>query len=89
MKTLSSKLSITQQDFISFYDTQAPKLWGLILLANLPLSTSEGILTNTFIKAWQDLDNTPFTKNYSFTQLIDLACKEGLPIGCLKALLNR
>ena len=88
------KLSITkfhtpdQQTFMSFYDIYAPKLWGLILEANLSSSQGEAVLTNTFIKAWQQYGPYLLKEKYLLTQLLKIACEEGLPIECLQAVLK-
>jgi hypothetical protein len=71
------------QAFESFYDTYAPKLWGLILKADLPALQSESILLNTLTKAWLQRDLEAPTQPHFLTRLIGLACREGLPVKCL------
>ncbi|GAB4022749.1 hypothetical protein GCM10028808_71190 [Spirosoma migulaei] len=67
------------QGFRLFYDQYAPKLWGLIILANLSASRSEAILMSTMTKAWQ-YPNPPWPdKKHVLTWLIGLAYTEGLP----------
>ncbi|QDK80811.1 response regulator [Spirosoma sp. KCTC 42546] len=68
-----------QQTFSRFYDTYAPKLWGLILRAKLPTSRSERILSSTFKKAWPQLSQQTSTSASTFTWLLTLAYGEGLP----------
>ncbi|GAB4023429.1 hypothetical protein GCM10028808_73870 [Spirosoma migulaei] len=68
-----------QQAFTRFYDTYAPKVWGLILRAKLPSLQSERILSNTFKKAWPQLSQQTSTNASTFTWLLSLAYSEGLP----------
>lgn len=75
--------------FMSFYDAYAPKLWGLILSANLPASRSETILINTLLKAWQHPDRQTILEKRAFTWLVGLACAEGMPANTLSPCLNR
>ncbi len=88
------KLSITklhtpdQKAFMSFYDLYAPKLWGLILKANLNSSQGEDILINTLIKAWQQYGPYLLGEKYLLTQLLKIAREEGMPIECLQAILK-
>jgi len=77
---------MNQQDFTSFYDTYAAKLWGLILTANLPPSQSEAILINTLIKAWQQFDTHTLGEKHFLTRLVSLANQEGLPIECIRSI---
>ena len=77
--------ALDQKAFNTFYDTNAPRLWGLILTANLPAPQAETILLNTLIKAWQQFDHHSLTKKQFIAQLIGLACREGLPPQCLQA----
>jgi hypothetical protein len=69
--------------FKSFYDTYAPKIWGLILLANLPMSQSEAILINTLTKGWKNFNQNRLTQGQVLIMLINLARIEGLPVECL------
>ncbi|GAB3718882.1 hypothetical protein GCM10027592_62100 [Spirosoma flavus] len=64
--------------FTKFYDKHAPRLWGLILLANLPPSQSETILINTIRKAWKQAQ-LPQSDTFSFSQILLIAHQEGLP----------
>lgn len=80
--------NLDQQAFCSFYDRYAPKLWGLILSATLPGPESEAILINTLTKAWKQFSPTERMEKYFLTRLIGLACQEGLPIDCVKAILK-
>lgn len=75
-----------QQIFTEFYDTYAPRLWGIILLANLPTPQSETILTNTFTKAWRQIRQKPPTK-LNVTWLLSLAYSEGLPRKAVREIL--
>ncbi|MBO0931682.1 hypothetical protein [Fibrella aquatilis] len=79
-----------QRAFAVFYAAHAPRLWGLILAANLPTPQAETILSNTLIKAWQhpDCQSSP-TTSQSCNWLLRLACKEGLPHSALRAIFNR
>jgi hypothetical protein len=78
--------SSDQRAYNSFYDTYAPKLWGIIILSDLPVPESETILVNTLAKAWKQFDQHTRSEKHFFTQLIGLAYKEGLPVDCLKAI---
>lgn len=75
-----------KQAFIQFYDTYAPKLWGLILLANLSSAQSEAILTRTLIKGWEQLGKDSLRDERVLSILISLARREGLPCECLKTI---
>lgn len=77
-----------QRGYASFYDVYAPKLWGLILLADLPIPESEAILTNTLAKAWKQFDKPARAEKHFFVRLIGLACQEGLPVNNLRAILR-
>ena len=81
--------SSDQQAFTSFYDDYAPKLWGIIVLANLPMPESEAILVNTLAKDWKQFDQRTRSEKHFFTRMIDFAHQEGLPIDHLKAILKR
>ncbi|GAB4014993.1 hypothetical protein GCM10028808_39080 [Spirosoma migulaei] len=74
--------------YTSFYDGYAPKLWGILLLANLPNSQSEEILTRTLTKAWSQRDIHTPTEKHFLGWLLGLACREGLPIDCLQDILK-
>ncbi|SFE28948.1 hypothetical protein SAMN05216167_11269 [Spirosoma endophyticum] len=65
--------------FTLFYDQYAPKLWSLIVLANLSTTRSEDILINTMIIAWQQPDSRWPAKKHVLTWLIGLAYTVGLP----------
>lgn len=66
--------------FTEFYDTYAPRLWGLILLANLPPSQSETILINTLLNAWQQVGQTSPIDDHYLSMILQLAYQEGLPV---------
>ncbi len=78
--------SANHQTFSSFYDVYAPKLWGIVVLANLPVAESETILINTLAKAWRQFGQGILNEKHIFTHLIILAHKEGLPVDYLKAM---
>lgn len=80
--------TLNYQAFLSFYDTYAHKLWGLILTAKLPVAKSEIILLNTLTKAWQQIDLSLLKEKYLLAQLLKIAYKEGLPIECLQTVLK-
>ncbi|GAB3559855.1 hypothetical protein [Spirosoma fluminis] len=73
-----SKQSLS--NFTDFYDTYAPTLWGLILLANLPPSESEAILANTLLKAWNQVTEPDSIDNLCLSNILRIAYIEGLPI---------
>lgn len=77
-----------QRAFCVFYAAYAPRLWGLILTAKLPVSDSETILTNTFVKAWNHPDRPAPVDKRSLSWLIKLAYAEGLPFTTLKPAFN-
>ena len=77
-----------QQTFTAFYDAYAPKVWGIILAANLPLLQSETILINTLTEAWRQLDLSILEDKYVLAILLKIACKEGLPMNVLQTILN-
>ncbi|XAZ82104.1 hypothetical protein A6C57_27560 (plasmid) [Fibrella sp. ES10-3-2-2] len=77
-----------QPAFEAFCQTFAPKLWGIILLANLPVVTSEDILVNTLVAAWQQRATQPLTGDYVLSGLIRLAHQQGLPYERVQALLS-
>lgn len=83
-----SSHSLDQRAYALFYDTYAPKLWGIILLSDLLMPESETILVNTLAKAWTQFDHHTRSEKRFFTQLVGLACKEGLPVDHLKAILR-
>ena len=85
----TSTRTLEQTAFAHFYDAYAPKLWGLILTANLPAQQSETILINTLMKAWQQVDQPTQSEKQLFIELIRLACQAGLPPACLRAVLSR
>ncbi|QHV96317.1 response regulator [Spirosoma endbachense] len=74
-----------QQSFSDFYDTYAPRLWGIILLAKLPTAQSETILINTLKKAWQQVNQQILPVKPTFVSLLSLAYREGLPREFVKA----
>lgn len=81
-----TELPVThQQTFTAFYDIYAPKLWGLISGANLPVYQSEIILIETFTKAWQQVDRSTLTEKQMFIRLMGLASREGLPVTYLQS----
>ena len=89
MKSFFKKSSVPdQQSFASFYDAYAPKLWGLILRADLTASQSETILINTLTKGWQELGPDRLTEKYSLSKLLNLAYREGLPTERLQTILK-
>ncbi|MVM32492.1 hypothetical protein GO755_20795 [Spirosoma sp. HMF4905] len=71
-----------------FCNVYAPKLWEFILSTHLPNSQAEAILINTLIKAWQQFDPHTLREKHLFSRLLRLACSEGLPTDCLKAILQ-
>lgn len=73
-----------RQGFILFYDQYAPKLWGLILSADLPESAAKTILVRTFVNAWQHPHRQVTGVNQLLTFLLSLAYVEGLPPGRLQ-----
>lgn len=79
------KVDLTQLDtkdrqgFILFYDRYAPKVWGLILSADLPESVAKTILVRTFVNAWQHPHRLVIGQNQVLTFLLSLAYAEGLP----------
>jgi len=75
--------------FTAFYDTYAPKLWGIILRANLPTPQAEQILLNTLTKAWQQFDPHTLNDKHLLSRLLRLACEQGLPPDCLKGILTQ
>ncbi len=77
---------LNQRAYAAFYDTYAPSLWGIIMLANLPISQSEIILVNTLAKAWKQFDQRTRSEKHFFTRLISLAREEGLCTDCLKTI---
>lgn len=74
--------------FETFYNTYAHRLWGLILVAKLPASESEIILTNTLAKAWQHPDRQVRLDRHPFIWLLQLAYTEGLPANALEPILR-
>lgn len=78
-----------RQRFAFFYDEYAPKLWGLIIRANLPASVSERILANTFSKAWPPPHRQSLSGHQLLTWLLRLAYAEGLPVVTLPPELKR
>ena len=74
--------------FSAFYDQYVPKLWGIILSANLPSQQAETILLNTLIKAWPQIDLSTMTEGQVLVKLLVLACREGLPNNYLRAALR-
>ncbi len=82
MKTPFVPLNESEQAvFTAFYQEYAPKLWGLIVEANLPVKKAEAILINTLVKAWPLLDGEPSP----LARLLGLAYQQGLPIDGLRA----
>lgn len=79
--------SANQRAFSLFYDTYAPQLWGCIVRANLPTPQAEVILTNTFLRAWKQLENPAFWQHTRLSHLLNLAYQEGLPKKSLRAIL--
>ncbi|QKZ13822.1 hypothetical protein [Spirosoma sp. KUDC1026] len=79
-KILPSPSKQPLSNFTDFYDTYAPTLWGLILLANLPPSESETILANTLLKAWEQIQQPDSIDNYCLANILRIAYIEGLPI---------
>lgn len=84
----TESLATDRQTFTAFYEAYAPKLWGLIVEAQLPKAQAEAILTNTLIKAWQQLDQNRLVDKQGLMQLIGLACREGLPIKYVQTILT-
>lgn len=77
-----------QVPFETFYNTYAHKLWGLILIANLPASESETILINTLTKAWLHPDRQVYIDRHPCIWLLQLAYAEGLPANLLRPILK-
>ncbi|GAB3219906.1 hypothetical protein [Spirosoma arcticum] len=77
------------QGFTSFYDQYAPKLWGLILSADLGASASKTILVRTFMNAWHHPHRQVIGEHQLLTFLLSLAYTEGLPPGTLKSVFGR
>ncbi|GAB3639472.1 sigma-70 family RNA polymerase sigma factor [Spirosoma arcticum] len=75
--------------FLTFYEQYTPKLWGLILSANLPASQSETILINIFVKAWQHPHRQTIGRNQMLNWLLGLAYEEGLPSDTLRSAFKR
>lgn len=72
--------------FNVFYDTYAPKLWALILLANLLIEQSETMLCNTLTKGWKRFNQEELTERQALRMLISLAYNEDLPPTCLNVI---
>ncbi len=77
-----------RQTFDAFYARYAPKLWGIILVADLPAAQAQTILVNTFTNAWQHPDCQHNIANHPFGWLVRLACAEGLPTDTLKSVIT-
>jgi len=77
----------SQSAFELFYQQHAPKLWGIILLANLPVSLSEDILVDTLTAAWQQRQDHALEGTYVLSWLITLAHRAGLPYERVQAIL--
>ncbi len=77
------ELSIYQ----AFYDNYSPKLWGVLVLADLPLPVTEKIFINTLMRAWQQRSEYPLTQENILSYLIGIALSEGLPVEPVQALL--
>ncbi|MBC7568915.1 MAG: hypothetical protein H7319_04165 [Spirosoma sp.] len=77
--TFAKPATKERRRFAFFYDEYAPKLWGLILQADLPASVSERILLNTFGKAWPHPHRQAVEGHQMITWLLGLAYAEGLP----------
>ncbi|GAB2553571.1 hypothetical protein [Spirosoma areae] len=75
--------------FVLFYDQYAPKLWGLILTADLGASASKTILVRTFMKAWPHPHRQVVGEHQLLTFLLSLAYAEGLPLGTLTSVFGR
>ena len=74
--------------FSAFYDQYVPKVWGVILGADLPPQQAETILLNTLIKAWSQIDLSTMTERQVFVKLLVIACREGLPNDYLRVALR-
>lgn len=68
-----------EQEFGVFYATYAPRLWGLMRLANLPPARTETIMVNVLVKAWQHPDRQLAIAKQPVSWLLSLAYAEGLP----------
>ena len=68
------------QEFHIYYDTYAPKLWGILLKAGLSDTESQKILMNTLSTAWPQYNQTTTNQRSFFLQLLRLAHQEGLPL---------
>ncbi len=86
MKFLFNKSQTHErQAFDAFYAYYAPKLWGVILAANLPTHQSRTILMNTILTAWQHPSRHKLVDKQVLSWLTGLACAEGLPAGAVKS----
>ncbi len=68
-----------EREFSVFYATYAPKLWGLMRLANLSPARSESMLVDVLVKAWQHPDRQLAVDKQPVSWLLSLAYAEGLP----------
>lgn len=68
------------QEFHVFYDTYAPRLWGLLLKAGLSDTESEAILLNTLSHAWPQYNQATIDPRHFFAQLVGIAHQAGLPL---------
>ncbi len=87
--TFAKPATKERRRFASFYDAYAPKLWGLVLQAQLPATVSERILVNTFSKAWHHSHRQAIGRHQMLTWLLGLAYAEGLPAVTLPPELKR
>ncbi len=71
----------------AFYDNYSPKLWGVLVLAGLPLPATEKIFVNTLVRAWQQRTQHPLTQQHVLSYLIGIALNEGLPVESGQSLL--
>ena len=74
-------------NFTTFYAEYAPKVWGLLVEADLPPHQAEAILINTFVRGWQTFVTGAGEGPPGLRQLLGLACEEGLPRTFLQAIL--
>lgn len=87
-RTIQAKrvAALNPPTYSSFCDTYAPKLWGLIMAAQVAAPQAEAMLINTLTKAWQQFDHATLNDKYVLSRLLTLAAQEGLPLEGLKAI---
>lgn len=78
-----------QETLLYLYDLHGPKLWGLIVKANLPQRQSEAVLLNAFVNAFKQIHEQQITEKEFFTALLRSALAEGLSLTCLQPIFSR